>query len=367
MSNNTDKSKEKTIFSSNTFLYIFIMLSTMVVSDIFEYQQPVTYFPCLLILAFGYICDVFIVHILRPTFQITNDGIDKVMPFIKKRTEFIKFQQITDIELDTSNRFTKLIIKIDSSGSNGRNNNSNDSKVIYLKDYIDSDKMLSLITERSPIKIREVNHDNPLANSVLQEEVTARTIIIIGVGIVLLVLAMLMDWLFVNAIHLGSESWGKWLLVSIPMAVFVSYLFLRKEIINKAPFLSALLAGLVLGVMANYLVLNINRAINEKTATKIVQLQAVLTKSYKDNHDDEDGIFSKPIREFFHLPKKSVKVKHKQKFEFTNPKKAGVNYLSITDEWKGYNADLKVGETYPIKVKKGHLHDFYLTEDSFKE
>lgn len=359
MFNNTDKSKEKTIFSVNTFPYFVIILSIMLV-DIFDYQQPITYLPCLLVLAFGYVCDVFITRIFRPTLQITDDGIDKVMPFIKKRTEFIKFQQITDIELDTSYILTKLTIQTDLS-------DSNDSKVIYLKDYIHSDKMLSLIVERSPIKIKEVNHDNPLANSVLQEEVTARTIIIIGVGIVLLVLAMLIDWQFVNAIHLGSESWGKWLLVSIPMAVFVSYLFLRKEIINKAPFLSALVAGLVLGVMANYLVLNINRAINERTVTQVMQLQVVLTKSYKDNYDDEDGFFSKPIREFFHLPKKAVKVKHKQNFGFTNPMKAGVGSLSITDEWKGYNSDLKVGETYPIKVKKGHLHDFYLTKDSFKE
>lgn len=87
-----------------------MVLSTIVVIDIFDYQQPLTYLACLFIFFIAYVADVLITHKFFPTLQITTDGINKIMPFIKKCSEFIKFKDITNIELNTYNREKRLII-----------------------------------------------------------------------------------------------------------------------------------------------------------------------------------------------------------------------------------------------------------------
>lgn len=349
-----NKSKQNDIFASSNFMLLMV-LSTIVVIDIFDYQQPLTYLACLFIFFIAYVADVLITHKFFPTLQITTDGINKVMPFIKKRSEFIKFKDITNIELNTYNREKRLII-----------HTNHNKQIIKIGAYTHYEQMVSLIRTHSPVEIKEINYDKVLNHPVFNQDVSKRTIIITSIAVMLLIFSGLIAWQFIQAIHIGTESWVRWLIMTVPASIAMSYMILRKESGNPAPLLSALISGLLLGLMMNYLILNVNRAINETTATQTLQLQATVTKQYESKYYAE-GLFSTPIRRLLHLPKKVTKIKHNQYFTFTHPEKVGTRYLSITDEWQGYNANLQVGQTYLIKVKQGRWNDLLLVEINSKE
>ena len=175
--------------------------------------------------------------------------------------------------------------------------------------------------------------------SPMTEDVGNRVLHVIGVAVGALLLTLAADYWLLHAWHTSSESLFAPLLVTLPLAILLAWLWIRGE--GKAyPFLAACVSGLLLGGALNFTVLTVNRLYTEARPLRVEQ---VLLRF--DESDDR-----------------------RQKWTPLDPQALRFRdgYFHIADSWSGFNAALEPGQTYRVTVWRGWLNDIALPPDAFR-
>lgn len=179
---------------------------------------------------------------------------------------------------------------------------------------------------------------NPIDTEHLQgEDVGQRAANLLLIAVVLNTLA-LFSASFLSLMHVSSEHWELWLLITVPVAIVPSYLWIRGE--KKAnPLATSIIIGCLLGIGINLMLLMLNRFYTEKSAMVYVHAFVLLEADQKQQK--------------WQLPSQ-IDTK-KQMF-----------YIHAKNN-PGYMNTLKSGHTYQITIKKGFLNDWAFAPDAFKK
>ena len=279
----------------------------------------------LLILLLGLCIPLFIFTQFIHNIEIDSENFYKVHTITKKIVQKIPFSSILNIEIKKIGQAEQLnITTIDRK-----------QFIVGLDIYQEKEEIIKILQSFKSFDKNPITLDIPAYT----QDIGQRPLHIIGVALALFALGFIFEKFLIQAWHGSSENMFSWFFISFPVAVFLSYFWIKGER-KSNPFGASILTGVVLGGVFSYDFLLLNRWNNELTATHIY---------YEFTFDEQNSRYQQwtPIG------------KAKSDIIFHD------GYVRVHDVWDGYTNNFQVGKTYKIAVAKGNLNDIFFNKDAF--